>query len=234
MSDRMRVFSKPTKNTYASDYINNLRSKVKFAGTSNLAKTVALQGGILPLKTVSGHLKPYQGTYGFSSTTGSPNLSYCLNTSRSYRDLLDITKGKYLLTPPNPTQQQITLNQMEPSELYNGVFFQKSYVGTAEQMYNPSPASYLNNTILYDTDTSFNQLIYVDPSYTLFYDGKQCKSDEYFNHIEINSDLGVNGKRYLDRKLNLNLLNGFSYPSKFSLDYDQADCINANNDLQPT
>ncbi len=93
-SNRNRAFSLPSKssNSDASDDLNNLRSKVKFAGTSNLARTVAAQGGMLPLRTPSGHLKPYQGTYGFSSTTNSPK-TYCLNTSRSYSDLLDITKG---------------------------------------------------------------------------------------------------------------------------------------------
>lgn len=239
-SNRNRAFSLPSKssNSDASDYLNNLRSKVKFAGTSNLARTVAAQGGMLPLRTPSGHLKPYQGTYGFSSTTNSPK-TYCLNTSRSYSDLLDITKGKYLLTPPNPTVHNITLDDINPSELYNGVFFENVYKGNAEIMYDTTGFGIDNNTIIYTngsgltTTSNSNQLIFVDPSYNMFYESQSClENNTYFRNIEIRTDLGVTGKEQLDRVLNLYLLNGFKYPIKFSLDYSSGDCINANNDLQ--
>lgn len=239
-SNRNRAFSLPSKssNSDASDYLNNLRSKVKFAGTSNLARTVAAQGGMLPLRTPSGHLKPYQGTYGFSSTTNSPK-TYCLNTSRSYSDLLDITKGKYLLTPPNPTVHNITLDDINPSELYNGVFFENVYKGNAEIMYDTTGFGIDNNTIIYTngsgltTTSNSNQLIFVDPSYNMFYESQSClENNTYFRNIEIRTDLGVTGKEQLDRVLNLYLLNGFKYPIKFSLDYSSGDCINANNDIQ--
>jgi len=237
--DRNRAFTRPMKdaNANASDYVNNLRAKVKFAGTSNLARTVAVQGGMLPLRTPQGHLKPYQGTYGFSSTTNSPK-TYCLNTSRSYRDLLDITKGKYLLTPPNPVANTITLDNTEPSELYNGVFFENTYVGNAMSIYSTSAFGIDNNNIIYATSSpaapsNSNQLIFGDPSYNMFYESQSClDNDTYFRNIEIRTDLGINGKKHLDRVLNLYLLNGFKYPSKFSLDYNSGDCINTNNDLQ--
>ena len=243
MSDRNRAFTRPLKNanSNASDYVNNLRAKVKFAGTSNLARTVATQGGMLPLRTPQGHLKPYQGTYGFSATTVTANSpkTYCLNTSRSYRDLLDITKGKYLLTPPNPTVQNITLDEIDSSELYNGVFFENVYKGNAESIYSTSAFGIDNNTIIYTnssgllTSSNSNQLIFVDPSYNMFYESQSCIEDStYFRNVEIRTDLGVTGKEQLDRVLNLYLLNGFKYPSKFSLDYNSGDCINANNDIQ--
>jgi hypothetical protein len=235
MSTRNRAFVRPTKssNSDASDYLNNLRAKVKFAGTSNLASTVALQGGMLPLRTPGGRLKPYQGTYGFSSTTNSPK-TYCLNTSRSYRDLLDITKGKYLLTPPNPVSTALTLLDIEPSELYNGVFFEDTYKGTSEMIYNTTPfGPNFENNIIYAPTTNNNQLIYVDPSYNMFYKSTTCSNvGRYFNNIQLRTDLGVNGKERLDRVSNLNLFTGFTYPSKFSLEYNEGDCINANNDLQ--
>ena len=240
--NRNRAFPQPTKssNSDASDYLNNLRAKVKFAGTSNLARTVAAQGGMLPLRTPQGHLKPYQGTYGFSATTVTANSpkTYCLNTSRSYRDLLDITKGKYLLTPPNPVTSIITLNNTEPSELYNGVFFENIYKGNAEVMYDSTGFGIDNNTIIYKSPnpvvpSNSNQLIFVDPSYNMFYESHSCLEDStYFRNIEIRTDLGVTGKEHLDRVLNLYLLNGFKYPSKFSLDYYPGECINANNLLQ--
>jgi len=241
-SDRNRAFTRPTKgaNANASDYVNNLRAKVKFAGTSNLARTVAAQGGVLPLRTPQGHLKPYQGTYGFSATTLTANSpkTYCLNTSRSYRDLLDITKGKYLLTPPNPVTNTITIDNTEPSELYNGVFFENTYVGNAVSIYSTSAFGIDNNNIIYDSPSPLapsnsNQLIFVDPSYNMFYESQSCLDNiTYFKDIQIRTDLGVNGKEQLDRVLNLYLLNGFKYPSKFSLDYYPGECINANNDLQ--
>ena len=242
MSDRNRAFTRPLKgaNADAGDYVNNLRAKVKFAGTSNLARTVAAQGGMLPLRTPQGHLKPYQGTYGFSATTVTANSpkTYCLNTSRSYRDLLDITKGKYLLTPPNPVANTITIDNTEPSELYNGVFFENIYKGNAESIYNTTGFGIDNNNIIYTTSnplapSNSNQLIFVDPSYNMFYESQSCLDNiTYFKNIEIRTDLGVTGKKQLDRVLNLYLLNGFKYPSKFSLDYYPGECINANNDLQ--
>jgi hypothetical protein len=234
MSTRNRAFVRATKssNSDASDYLNNLRAKVKFAGTSNLASTVALQGGMLPLRTPGGRLKPYQGTYGFSSTTNSPK-TYCLNTSRSYRDLLDITKGKYLLTPPNPVSTALTLINIEPSELYNGVFFEDTYKGNSEMIYSTSAYGSIDNNIIYAPNTSANQLIYVDPSYNMFYNSTTCSNtNKYFNNIQLRTDLGVKGKERLDRVANLNLFTGFTFPSKFNLEYNKGDCINANNDLQ--
>lgn len=244
-SNRNRAFVRPTSdaNANASDYVNNLRAKVKFAGTSNLARTVSSQGGLLPLRTPRGQLKPYQGTYGFSATTVTANSpkTYCLNTSRSYRDLLDITKGKYLLTPPNPVGQNITLNNSNLSNLYSGVFFENVYKGTAELIYSTSAFGTDPNTIIYyppGTSNPYplaNQLIYVDPSYNMFYESQSCsESDAYLKNIQIMNDLGVKGNAQLTRDLNLNLFTGFTYPVKFSLDYNPGDCINANNDLQTT
>jgi hypothetical protein len=236
MSDRNRSFIRPTNHLYASDYVNNLRAKVKFSGTSNLARNVAVQGGLLPLRMPGGRLKPYQGTYGFSATTVTPNSAktYCLNTSRSYLDLLDITKGKYLLTPPNPPVQNITLDDIESSELYNGVYFENKYEGNANMIYSTSAFGTDYNEIIYNPLSSANQEIFVDPSYNMFYESQSCLTNNaYFRNIQIRDDLGVEGKAHLDRNLNSCLLNGFVYPSKFSLDYNSGDCINANNDLHP-
>ena len=228
MADRRRTFHTPTQNNSGSDYINNLRAKFKFSGTSNLANTIAAQGNVFPLRTPYG-LKPYQGTYGFSRVGNNP---YCLNTSRSYHDLLDITKGKYLLTPPNPVGQNVTINMIEPSQLYNGTFFDYSYNGiNANVLYNISGD--LINTIQYDPITTANQWIHVDPSYQIFYDGEACLDDtQNFKNISLNQS--EKAKKGIDRILNLNLLNGFSYPSKFSLSYQSQDCINTNNSLQPS
>jgi hypothetical protein len=240
--DRRRAFITPTKNSFASDYINNKRSKVKFAGTSNLASTVSQQGGALPLKTPSGGLKPYQGTYGFSSATatqGAPPSAYCLNQSRSYRDLLDITKGKYLLTPPNPSTTCIKINQVNNSpELFCGTLYEKGYTGVAESIVfnngitGPAGATGVANRIIYNPATTANQWINVDPSFNLLYSETGClHSNSILERVNIRQS--NDAQREVDRFLNLELLNGFNYPAKFLLDYNPNDCINSNNSLQP-
>jgi hypothetical protein len=244
--DRRRTFITPTKNTYASDYINNKRSKQKFSGTSNLANTIIQNGGEFPLVARSGYLKPYQGTYGFSSSTqtqGEIPSSYCLNQARSYRDLLDITRGKYLLTPPNPTTTTIELNQLTFSEqLYCGTLYKfnysnsnvvadrlicnNSYLGGAT-----GPAS-VDNKIIYNPTSNANQWINVDPNYKLFYNRTPCLMSEatkVLNDVSIRDN--SEAKKTVDRFLNMSV-EGFSYPVKFSLKYDANNCINANNDLQ--
>ena len=72
----------------------------------------------------------------------------------------------------------------------------------------------------------------MDPSYNMFYESQSCLTNNaYFRNIQIRDDLGVEGKAHLDSNLNSCLLNGFTYPSKFSLEYNSEDCINVNNDL---
>jgi hypothetical protein len=132
----------------------------------------------------------------------------------------------------------ITIDNTEPSELYNGVFFENIYKGNAESIYSTTGFGIDNNNIIYASPSpaapsNSNQVIFVDPSYNMFYESQSCLDNiTYFKNIEIRTDLGVTGKKQLDRVLNLYLLNGFKYPSKFSLDYYPGECINANNDLQ--
>ena len=249
--DRRRTFNTPTQNRFASDYINNKKAKVKFAGTSDLASTVAQQGGTFPLVTPSGHLKPYQGTYGFSSATsvqGAPPSTYCLNQCRSYRDYLDITRGKYLLTPPNPTTECIKTPQVAfISELFSGSLLESSgYTGVAESMvFNKSlsggatgPTGTVNR-IIYNppsltSNSLVNQYINVDPSYNLFYSKNSClisRESIFLDKVKVLKSNSA--QREVDRFLNLDLSTGFNFPSKFALNYNSKDCINTNNDLQP-
>lgn len=245
--DKRRPFSIPTNNSYASDYINNKKAKVKFAGSSNLATTIAQQGGAFPLVTPSGHLKPYQGTYGFSSTTSTQGASpstYCLNHSQSYGDYLDITKGKYLLTPPNPTKECIQIEQMmntsqlccgpflkknnQPNIVSDKIFFNNSLTG------GPTGATGAVNKIIYKPLTSANQWIHIDPSYKLFYNscgGIISHKKNLLDDVSIIQN--SKAQREVDRFANLQLYNSMKYPNKFSLSYNTSDCINANNDLQP-
>ena len=241
--DTRRVFKTPTKNSYASDYIKNKKSKVIFSGTSNLASTIVEQGGAFPLVTPSGHLKPYQGTFGFSSSTqtsGEMPSTYCLNTARSYSDLLNITKGKYLLTPPNVTTMTITqLNDINFStQLFCGNLYEKGKTGVNESIiFNSSitgvtGATGAANKIIYNTSTTANQWIKVDPSFNMLHNGSSCESEKSNVLTDVMIRRNIHAQRKLDRYLNLDV-QGFKFPVKFSLNYEPEDCMNSNNDIQP-
>ena len=80
--------------------------------------------------------------------------------------------------------------------------------------------------------TNANQWINVDPSYNLFYGKSACLISEANRVLdEVKVRQNNEAKRTLYRELNLNV-EGFFYPVKFSLMYENKDCINANNDLQ--
>ena len=241
--DIRRTFTTPTKNSYASDYIKNKKSKVIFSGTSDLANTIVEQGGAFPLVTPSGHLKPYQGTFGFSSSTqtqGALPSTYCLNTARSYSDLLNITKGKYLLTPPNATTTIVTqLNDINFStQLFCGPLYEKGKTGVAQSIiFNNSisggatGATGATNKIIYNPATTANQWIKVDPSFNMLNNGSSCQSEKSNVLTDVVIRSNINAQRKLDRYLNLDV-QGFKFPIKFSLDYTANNCINSNNDIQ--
>jgi hypothetical protein len=236
-----RTYPIPNKNLSSSDYIQNKRAKQLFSGTSNLAKTIEQQNGNFPLVTPLGKLKPYQGTFGLSGRQDTPltDKTYCLNTSHSYRDLLAITKGKYLLTPPNVSDQEfIKLQDVnDPTKLYNGIYYVYIYLNTNTPLYymNPAypstPATYTANKIQYDVTGNANERIITDPSYILHYASQSCIiRPRLSQNIGINND--YESRFSFNRTINLDLFSGFQYPIKFSLDYDSGDCINSSNDLQ--
>ena len=238
-----RTYPIPNKNLSGGDYIRNKRAKQLFSGTSNLAKTIEQQNGNFPLLTPLGKLKPYQGTFGLSgrsdTSTSPSDKTYCLNTSHSYCDLLSITRGKYLLTPPNVSDQAIIKIQdvNDPTKLYNGIYYVYIYSNTTTALYymNPAypstPATYTANQIEYNVLGNANERIIVDPSFILHYQSQSCILRPRLSpNIEINND--YDAKYSFNRTINLDLFTGFQYPIKFSLDYDIGDCIDTSNDLQ--
>ena len=225
--DRKRTFTTPNNDLSSSDYTRNLRSKTKYSTSANLAKTMVENGGSLP-KTDNNLIKTYKGPYTFSSTDlNNPNGIYCINQSNSYEDLLDITKGKYLLTPQLLNSTYITKENLQVSQLYNGVFFDFEYQGPALQLTIPSPGV-PENTIVYDITTNNDQLIYVDNTYSLFYNSKDnCYSSFYnFDYITLNNST-VDALLAMRRIQTHNLLNGFTYPCKFALET----CLNPVNNV---
>ena len=121
-------------------------------------------------------------------------------------------------------------------KLYNGLYYVYTYnTNNALAYMNPgypsTPASYVGNKIQYDTTSNANQRIIVDPSYVITYSSESCVlNPNVGRNITINND--YDSKFSFNRTINLALLTGFNYPSKFSLEYNNGDCINANNDLQ--
>ena len=97
----------------------------------------------------------------------------------------------------------------------------------------PTGATGAVNQVIFNPLTSANQWINVDPSYNLFYSGTGCLVSDNKNILDtVTVRQNSSAQREVDRFLNLELLNGFSYPSKFSLKYKNNDCINVNNILQ--
>ena len=239
-----RTYPVPNLNLSGGDYIQNKRAKQLFSGTSNLAKTIEEQNGNFPLLTPSGKLKPYEGTYGLSGRSTPNEKTYCLNTSHSYKDLLAITKGKYLITPPNiaNTSTILLTDVSKASKLYNGLYYVYNYTTTNALAYmNPgypvtggyptTLGSYVANQIEYSPTSDANQRIITDPSYNITYTSQSCiLNNREGRGISINND--YESKFSFNRTINLDLLTGFQYPVKFALDYDSGDCINSNNDMQ--
>ena len=89
-----------TKNLSSSDRINYLKAKTKYLSTINLAQTYANppETNIYEKSKLVTYNGPYKLTANYNDLSVVNN--YCLSQSRSYTDLLDITKGKYLLMPP--------------------------------------------------------------------------------------------------------------------------------------
>ena len=81
----LRIFQKPTPKLSSSERTNQLRSKTIYSGTVNLSTELTKPG--------SNRYKTYNGPFEIVNETGNSSLV----ASASYRDLLDITKGKVLL-----------------------------------------------------------------------------------------------------------------------------------------
>jgi hypothetical protein len=140
--------------------------------------------------------------------------SVALTSTASYADLLDVTKGKYLLTPP-PSSNLDTSFAPENGEVYYGSFTVTNYdrahvpvtmlgfptitnvaisAGDSEYEYpnqlvvnsttNPAPTA--------TTVTSFNNTnVVVDPEYRLFYGKNTCGQRDYFKNVLIDPSIDV-------------------------------------------
>jgi hypothetical protein len=190
-----KPYNVPQPQLNSSDRTAHLKSKTKYASAVNLAKN----GGTL-VKTDG---SKYVGTV---QTTSS-----ALTSASSYADLLDVTKGKYLLTPP-PSSNLTTAFQPSTGDVYYGNFTVTDYADanipvtvlgfptvTANPMPTPNTYVYPNRLVslvnpnsALTTSAVFNAgNIVVDPERRLFYAGGTCGARSYFKNVRIDPSIDV-------------------------------------------
>ena len=181
--------SQPQLNS--SDRTAQLKAKTKYAAAVNLAKN----GGVLVKRDGS----KYIGTVHTNTIA--------LTSTASYADLLDVTKGKYLLTPP-PSSNLATSFAPENGEVYYGSFTVTNYdrahipvtmlgFPTITNATAPADNEYdypnqLDPIVPATTVTAFNNTnIVVDPDYRLFYGETTCGQRDYFKNVLIDPSIDV-------------------------------------------
>ena len=222
-----RIFQKPTPDLSSSERTNQLRSKTIYAGTVDLSTALATPG--------SNRNKTYNGPFEIVNNNGSGSLV----ASASYKDLLDITKGKVLLNQLPLTS--LTANYYEKNfgngEIYvgnyqefNGSFFSGGTGGTGATGCTDSvlvydmgttgftgPHSYTENSIGVTGSTGTvgsNQDIFIDPKHCYYSDPcASLSSASYMKFVDIDLK-GANGpsQYYSQQIINSNQYSGFSFP----------------------
>jgi hypothetical protein len=221
--------SQPQLNS--SDRTANLRSKTKYASAVNLAKN----GGVLTKRDGSKYVGPVH------TTTAT------MTSADSYSDLLDVTKGKYLLTPP-PSSNLDTSFSPASGDVFYGSFTVTDYaeakipvtmlgapgVTSANKYVTPNQLVAASNPPPPFNNTS----IVVDPEYRLFYGKKTCGMRDYFKNVRIDPNADVrwtaDGVVHSSRPYNQQQaqrilahesqrLRGFQYPARVHLDLDNCE-----------
>ena len=215
--------SQPQLNS--SDRTAHLKSKTKYASAVNLARN----GGVLNKRDGSKYVGPVHTT------------SVALTSADSYADLLDVTKGKYLLTPP-PSSDLAASFSMHNGEAYYGNFMVTNYAGIPATMLGfptvkttPSPPAYkypnqlvLGTTATATTVTAFNAAnIVIDPEYRLFYGTGDCGERGYLKNVRLDASMDVSGSRAYNQQQAQRIiakeLRGFRYPARVHLDLENCE-----------
>jgi len=179
----------------SSDRTANLKSKTNYAAAVNLAKN----GGVLTKRNGS----KYAGSVHTTSTT--------VTSADSYADLLDVTKGKYLLAPPPPNPQIVvspwanTSNDLDVNgEIYLGGFMVTNYATANVPV---TMMGFLNGAKT-PNKLSPTATIVVDPNLNLFYG--LCNARNYLKNVQL--DTGISYKQQQALRLR-----GFHYPARVNL-----------------
>jgi len=225
-----KPFNVPQPHLNSSDRTAHLKSKTKYAAAVNLAKN----GGVLTKRDGSKYVGPVHTT----STT--------MTSADSYSDLLDVTKGKYLLTPP-PSSNLDTSFSPASGDVFYGSFTVTDYAEanipvTMLGAPGVTAGAYVNPNKLVAVTTPpppFNNTsIVVDPEYRLFYGKKTCGMRDYFKNVRIDPNADVrwtaDGVVHSSRPYNqqqaqrilaheAQRLRGFQYPARVHLDLDNCE-----------
>ena len=223
-----RIFQKPTPNLSSSERTNQLRSKTIYSGTVDLSTSLATPG--------STRYKTYNGPFEIVDDNGKGSLI----ASASYKDLLDITKGKVLLNqlPLTSLTAGYYKKNFGNGEMYvgnyqefNGSFFSGDTTTGCEDsvlVYDITTKgftgrhSYTENSIGNNTGATgmanSSEHIFIDPKHCYY--GEQCASSaSYMKFVDINlKDANGPSQYYSQQIINSNQYSGFSFPmSNFSL-----------------
>lgn len=225
-----RIFQKPSPELTSSERTNQLRSKTIYSGTVELSHELTKPG--------SNRYKTYNGPFEVVNKNGNGSLV----ASASYRDLLDITKGKVLLN-------QLPLNDLTYPYYEKNFGNGEIYVGNYQQFdgsfFNGSgPTGCADSVLIYDISTTgftgpgsyngnsigntgpsgtvgSNQDIFIDPKHCYYSD--PCNSNNsYMKFVDINfkgptgapGPTGITGpsQYYAQQIINGNQYNGFRFP----------------------
>jgi len=231
-----RIFQKPTPNLSSSDRTNQLRSKTVYAGTVDLSTTLATPG--------NDRYKTYNGPYEIAKKNVYGDAT--LVASASYKDLLDITKGKVLLNqlPLTDSTYPYYEKNFGNGEMYVGNYQQfdgskPGPIGCIDSVlvYDLSstgftgPGSYTGNSIGYTGPSGMfgsNQDIFIDPTHC-YYSDPCASSASYMKFVDINfkgptGATGITGSSqyFAQQIINSDQYNGFRFPmSNFTLTCNQ-------------
>ena len=230
-----RIFQKPTTNLSSSDRTNQLRSKTVYAGTVDLSTTLNKPG--------NDRYKTYNGPYEISKKNLYGDAT--LVASASYKDLLDITKGKVLLNqlPLTDSTYPYYEKNFGNGEMYVGNYqqFDGSKTGPtgcidSVLVYDLSstgftgPGSYTGNSIGYTGPSGMfgsSEDIFIDPTHC-YYSDPCASSASYMKFVDINfkgptgatGATGITGpsQYYAQQIINGDQYSGFRFPmSNFTL-----------------
>jgi hypothetical protein len=235
------IFQKPTPNIDSSDRTQQLRSKTVYAATVNLAQHL-VEGN-------SNLNKTYTGPYEIVTQAGNSKMI----ASRSYSDLLSITKGKVLLNqlPLNSHTQAYYQKNFARGQMYRGNYNQFDPSFNFNNSCNNSVMVYdiSNNGFTgpssYDTLGGYigatgpgptgisdsNKHIFVDPNHCYYSD--PCLLDASYTRFVSPALSGLTGSGQFNAQqiINADQYRGFSYPmSNFNLTCTQP---NLNQETGP-
>lgn len=225
------IFQKPTPDIDSSDRTQQLRSKTIYAGTVNLAQHLVKGNNSL--------YKTYNGPYEIASQAGNSKLI----ASRTYDDLLSITKGKVLLNqlPFTPLTQNYYQKNFAKGQMYEGnynrfapPFDPSNNCIDAVLVYDIGTTGFAG-PVSYDTNGGFigttgpsgttgtngsdnNKRIFIDPKHCFYSD--PCLLDVSYTRFvsPVLSGLTGSGPFNAQQIISSDQYRGFSYPmSNFNL-----------------